>query len=195
MDVSQVANGAVHLQSSTINLLLVMVLVWTAGVLFRKIHQPPLLGELLAGIIFGPTVLGIIGPDPTPNSCCPNWGVFFIMFYAGLETNPTDLLRNVRLSIWVGTGGVVIPFFMGYITCILCGMDVSQSLFVGLALSITAIAVNARVLNDLNLQYYRVTPVIMGASIVDDVLALAMFSSILGMAADGNGFFHDGADF
>ncbi len=187
MDVSQVAHGAGQFQSSTINLLLVMVLVWTAGVVFRKIHQPPLLGELLAGIIFGPTLLGIIGPDPTL-TVLSELGVFFIMFYAGLETNPTDLVRNVRLSFWVGAGGVIVPFAMGYFTCVFAGMTVPQALFVGLGLSITAIAINARVLNDLSLQHYRVTPVIMGASIVDDVLCLALFSSIVGMTVEGNSF-------
>ena len=78
-----------------INLLMVMVIIWTAGVIFRIIHQPPVLGELLAGFIFGPPLLGIIKPDETLH-VLSDLGIFFLMFYAGLETNPFELKRMTR---------------------------------------------------------------------------------------------------
>jgi Kef-type K+ transport system membrane component KefB len=81
----------------TLNLLMLMVLVWTTGVVCRVIHQPPVLGELTAGIIFGPAFLGLI----TPNEMLivlSELGVFFLMFYAGLETNPLDLKKYSRHS-------------------------------------------------------------------------------------------------
>jgi Kef-type K+ transport system membrane component KefB len=176
--------GAGHL-SPTINLLLVMVVVWSTGVVFRKIKQPPVLGELLAGIIFGPALLGLIHPDETIK-VLSDLGVFFLMFYAGLETNPFDLKRSSKHSFIVGFGGFFIPLIMGYLACALMGVEPMTSLFVGLGLSITAIAVNARVLNDLSLQRYRVTPVIIGASIVDDVLSLAVLSMIIGVTTATN---------
>ena len=177
-----------RLENPTINLLMVMVLVWTAGVLFRKIKQPPVLGELLAGIIFGPCFLGIIHPDPTLK-VLSELGVFFLMFYAGLETNPFDLKRMGKLSFMVGIGGFLIPFVLGFGVCYyLFQVDLMQAMFIGLGLSITAIAVNARVLNDLYLQKFRVTPVIIGASIVDDVLSFALFTTIIGLSA-GSGVF------
>ncbi len=174
--------------SSTLNLLMVMVLVWTSGVIFRKINQPPVLGELLAGFIFGPCLLGIIQPDPTL-SVLSELGVFFIMFYAGLETDPLALKKLGRLAAMVGFGGFVIPFSLGYGVCRLF-FDISnnQALFVGLGLSITAIAVNARVLNDMCLQEYRVCPVIIGASVIDDVLSFALFSAIISVASGGSFF-------
>lgn len=177
--------GVKQLENPTINLLMVMVLVWSAGVLFRKIKQPPVLGELLAGIIFGPTFLGFIHPDPTLK-VLSELGVFFLMFYAGLETNPFDLKRMGKLSFMVGIGGFIIPFVLGYFVCYVF-FDVSntQSLFVGLGLSITAIAVNARVLNDMYLQHFRVTPVIIGASIIDDVFSFALFTAIIGISTSG----------
>ncbi|MBL7093111.1 cation:proton antiporter [candidate division KSB1 bacterium] len=173
-----------HLQSPTLNLLLVMVLIWTAGVIFRKIKQPPLLGELLAGIVFGPSLFGILQYDATLE-VLSELGVFFLMFYAGIETNPFDLKRMGKLSSIVGFGGFFVPFIMGYGTCILFfNLNNIQSLFIGLGLSITAIAVNARVLNDLSLQKFRVTPVIMGAAIIDDILSLALLSTIIGLAVN-----------
>jgi Kef-type K+ transport system membrane component KefB len=180
--------------SPTINLLMVMALVWTAGVVFRKIKQPPVLGELLAGIIFGPTVLGIIHPDATIK-VLSDLGVFFLMFYTGLETNPFDLKRASKQSLMVGLGGFVIPFVMGFGVCAILGIDNITSLFVGMGLSITAIAVNARVLTDMNLQKFRVTPVIIGASIVDDVLSLALMTAIIGIAADGARYQWHGVSF
>ncbi len=179
-----VPNTIQHLQSPTLNLLLVMVLIWTTGVVFRKIKQPPLLGELLAGIIFGPALLGILKYDATLE-VLSELGVFFLMFYAGIETNPFDLKRMGKLSSLVGFGGFVVPFIMGYTVCnLFFKLNIIQSLFIGLGLSITAIAVNARVLNDFSLQKFRVTPVIMGAAIIDDILSLALLSMIIGLVVN-----------
>ncbi len=170
-----------------INLLMVMVIIWTTGVLFRSIKQPPVLGELLAGVIFGPPLLGIIKPDETLH-VLSELGVFFLMFYAGLETNPFDLRKSGRLSFLVAVGGFILPFFLGYGTCLLFGASRIEALFIGMGLSITAIAVNARVLTDMNLTRFRVTPVIIGASIVDDILSLALFTIIIDLASGGASF-------
>ncbi len=170
------------LWSPTINLLLVMVIIWTTGVLFRWIKQPPVLGELLAGIIFGPPVLGIIQPDETLK-VLSELGVFFLMFYAGLETDPYEIKQQFKRSILVAIGGFVLPFTAGFLICVLAGMSYIQALFIGMALSITAIAVNARVLNDMKLINFRVTPVIIGASVIDDILCLAVFTVVLDLAS------------
>jgi Kef-type K+ transport system membrane component KefB len=165
--------------SPTINLLLVMVLIWTTGVIFRRIHQPAILGELLGGIIFGPCLLGIIQPDETLN-VLSELGIFFIMFYAGLETNLYDLKRATRKSIYIGMGGFILPMAMGYaVSRYIIGFSLIQSVFIGLGLAITAIAVNARILFDMNLRRYRITPVILGASVVDDILSLAVLSGLI----------------
>ncbi|MEN8140455.1 MAG: cation:proton antiporter [Thermodesulfobacteriota bacterium] len=172
-------------QSPTTNLLFIMVLVWSAGVLFRKIKQPPVLGELTAGIIFGPAMLGFIQPDGMV-TVLAELGAFFLMFYAGLETNPFDLKAHRGTAILVGFFGFLVPFLMGYTLCLLFGMAQIQAMFIGLGLSVTAIAVNARVLNDCKLQAYVVVPVIIGAAIIDDVCSFALFSVIIGLAAGGN---------
>jgi Kef-type K+ transport system membrane component KefB len=182
--ISNMYQQFLSLNNPIINLLMVMVIIWTTGVLFRKIKQPPVLGELLAGMIFGPPVLGIIKPDETMR-VLSELGVFFLMFYAGLETNPFELKRMTRPSLCVALGGFVLPFLMGFGVSRLMGSSIMQALFIGMALSITAIAVNARVLNDMNMIKYRVTPVIIGASIVDDILSLALFTIIIDLASGG----------
>ncbi|MBE9519906.1 MAG: cation:proton antiporter [Proteobacteria bacterium] len=181
-------------EDPTINLLLIMILIWVSGVVFRKLKQPPMLGELLGGFVFGPSVLGVISPDATIE-CLAELGVFFLMFYAGLETNPNSLKRMGKLAMLVGIGGFLLPFVAGFWLCVLVfGIDGMQAMFIGLALSITAIAVNARILNDLHLCEYQVAPVIIGASIVDDVLSFAVFSSLIGLATGASaGAFDAGA--
>jgi Kef-type K+ transport system membrane component KefB len=168
--------------NSIINLLMVMVIIWTSGVLFRTIRQPPVIGELLAGFIFGPPVLGIIHPDETLN-VLSELGIFFLMFYAGLETNPFELKRMTKPALFVAIGGFILPFLLGFSACYILGLSHIQALFIGMALSITAIAVNARVLTDLKMTRFRVTPVIIGASIIDDILSLALFTIIIDFAS------------
>jgi Kef-type K+ transport system membrane component KefB len=167
----------------TLNLLMLMVIVWTTGVICRIIHQPPVLGELTAGIIFGPAFLGLITPNEML-SILSELGVFFLMFYAGLETNPLDLKKYRLQSTLIGISGFVIPFGIAYLTCLLFDLPLVQSLFISLGLSITAIAVSARVLHDLELTDHHVTPVIIGASIIDDVLALSFFTAIVDLGTD-----------
>jgi Kef-type K+ transport system membrane component KefB len=173
-------------KNPTINLLFVMVIVWTAGVVFRRFNLPPVLGEMLAGIAFGPPGLGIIKPDETLH-VLSELGVFFLMFYAGLETNPTDLKCHCRSSLFTAIGGFTLPLLSGFIACRLIGMTQIQSLFMGMALSVTAIAVTARVLKDMNLIQFRVTPVIIGASIINDILSLGLFTLVTNMATAKNG--------
>ncbi|MEN8189720.1 MAG: cation:proton antiporter [Thermodesulfobacteriota bacterium] len=180
-ELSPLFEEIVYHRSSTLNLLLVMVIIWTTGVICRRIKQPPLLGELLAGIIFGPSLLGIIRPDDTLNVLA-ELGVFFLMFYAGLESNISHLQRFKKPAIQVGLGGYLVPFLSGYFGARACGLSIIQSLFIGQALSITAIAVSARVLHDMNFTRFRIAPVIMGAGVIDDIIALTVFTIIVDVA-------------
>ncbi len=174
-------------RSSTLNLLLVMVIIWTTGVICRRIKQPPLLGELLAGIVFGPSLLGIIRPDDTL-MVLADLGVFFLMFYAGLESNLSHLQRFKKPAIQVAIGGYMIPFLAGYLTSRFFGLDIIQSLFIGQALSITAIAVSARVLHDMAFTKFRVAPIIMGAGVIDDIIALSVFTTLVDVAGNSGDF-------
>jgi len=174
-------------RSSTFNLLLVMVIIWCAGVLCRRLKQPALLGELLAGIVFGPSLLGIIQPDETLK-VLGELGVFFLMFYAGLESDFSNLKETKKQAIHVGISGYIIPFVAGYFTSRAFGLPIIQSIFIGQALSITAIAVSARVLHDMNLTKHRIAPVIMGAGVIDDVIALTIFTALVDIVSSGQAF-------
>lgn len=165
-------------KNPTLDLLLLLVIVWTTGVICRLLKQPPVLGELTAGIIFGPALLGILVPNPMLDMLA-ELGAFFLMFYAGLETNPIQLKKQFLRSTSVGVMGFVVPFASAFLVCRMFDMALNQTLFIAMGMSITAIAVNARVLHDMDLNRKRVTPVIIGASIIDDVMSLAFFTAII----------------
>lgn len=179
-------NEFILYRDPTLNLLLLLVIVWTTGVLCRTIKQPPVLGELTAGIIFGPTLLGIIVPNEMLEMLA-ELGAFFLMFYAGLETNPIDLKKQRVTSTCVGIFGFVVPFAATFWVCSLFDLAMNQALFISMGMSITAIAVNARVLHDMELTHKRVTPVIIGAAIIDDVMALAFFTAIVEISTKAGG--------
>jgi len=184
---SDTVNQLITSKNPTLDLLLLLVIVWTTGVICRVLKQPPVLGELTAGIIFGPALLGIIVPNDMLEILA-ELGAFFLMFYAGLETSPLQLQQQSRSSCWVGITGFVVPFCLSYLVCMLFGMEIHQAMFISMGLSITAIAVNARVLHDMDLTHKRVTPVIIGASIIDDVMALAFFTAIIEITARADSF-------
>ena len=143
-----------------------------------------MLGELLAGIILGPPILGLIqGSDSL--ELIAEWGIFFVMFYTGMEMDPKELLEHIWPSLVVALGGFIIPFVFGYFTCRLFGGTLYQSLFVGLGVSITAIAVQSVVLHSMRINRTELGHIIIGAAIADDILSLIGLSILFGLAQTG----------
>ena len=168
-----------------VNLILILTVAWVFGAFFARFGLPILLGEMLAGLLLGPTGLGLITASE-PIELMAEFGIFFLMFYAGLEMDPKELLEHVRPSMAVAVGGFILPFGLGYFTCSLFGGTVYQSLFVGMGLSITSIAVQARILHDMQIDKTSLGHIIIGAAIVDDILALVVLSILLGVAESGS---------
>jgi len=167
-----------------INLILILTAAWFLGRVFARFGLPVVLGELLAGIILGPTLLGIISTSE-PIELLAEFGIFFLMFYAGLEMDPKEAVEHIVPSTAVAIGGFILPFVLGYFTCSVFGGTSFQSLFVGMGLSITAIAVQARILHDLHIQNTSIGHIIIGAAIIDDILALISLSILLALAESG----------
>ena len=167
-----------------INLILILAAAWFLGRVFTRFGLPAILGELLAGIILGPTLLGIISPSE-PLEMLAEFGIFFLMFHAGLEMDPKEAVEHIWPSIAVALGGFILPFVLGFFACMMFGGTVYQSLFVGMGLSITAIAVQARILHDMQIQNTTIGHIIIGAAIIDDILALVTLSILLGLAESG----------
>ena len=167
-----------------VNLILILTVAWFMGRIFTRFGLPVVLGELLAGLILGPPLLGIVNTSE-PLELMAELGIFFLMFHAGLEMDPKEAVEHIWPSIAVALGGFILPFILGFFTCRIFGGTVFQSLFVGMGLSITAIAVQARILHDMQIQNTTIGHIIIGAAIVDDILALVTLSILLGLAESG----------
>ncbi|NIO06311.1 MAG: hypothetical protein GTN74_17400 [Proteobacteria bacterium] len=167
-----------------LTILLILVVAWFLGWIFNRFGLPVMLGELLAGVILGPPLLGIVSASP-PIELMADLGIFFVMFYTGMEMDPKDLLKHIWPSMTVALGGFVLPFILGYFTTRLFGGTVFQSLFIGMGISITAIAVNSVILHSMAISRTELGHIIIGAAIADDILSLITLSVLLGLAKTG----------
>jgi Kef-type K+ transport system membrane component KefB len=167
-----------------ISLLIILTIAWPVGALFVRIGLPVMLGQLLTGLILGPAVLNIIHPSEGI-SFLADLGIFFAMFYAGMEMDPKELVEHIWPSLAVAVGGFVLPFAMGFFAARFFGGTVFQSLFVGIGLSVTAIAVQAVILQEMKIHKTNIGHVIMGAAIADDIISLVGLSVLLGLVETG----------
>ncbi len=167
-----------------ISLLIILAVAWPMGALFARFGLPVMLGQLLTGLLLGPAVLNIISPSEGLTFLA-DLGIFFAMFYAGMEMDPKELLEHIWPSLAVAVGGFVLPFAMGFFVASAFGGTVFQSLFIGIGLSITAIAVQAVILQEMQIHKTSIGHIIMGAAIADDIISLVGLSILLGLVKTG----------
>jgi Kef-type K+ transport system membrane component KefB len=168
-----------------ISLLLILVVAWVLGSVFSRFGLPNMLGQVLAGLLLGPPLLGLIGPSPAIELIA-ELGIFFVMFHTGMELDPRKLLERFWPSIAVALGGFLLPFALGYFTTRAFGGTVYQSLFVGMGISITAIAVQSVILTSMRINKTYLGHIIIGAAIADDILSLISLSVLLSLARTGS---------
>lgn len=159
-------------------LLILMVVIWSMAVLLRKLGIPTIMGELVAGIIIGPAVLGLVEPNEVIEVLA-QLGVFFLMLHTGVETNPRDFIKAVKKSFGIATIGALSPFLVSFSIALLFGYNMKTALFVGLALTATAVVVTLKILRDLGMGNSKLARVIVASCIIDDLLSLIFFSVIL----------------
>ena len=162
--------------------------------LFHKFKIPVVLGELLAGIIVGPYAIGSLPifegkPLVILNETVLQIGEIagiVILFIAGLEITPREFLRGGAASFTIGACGVIVPFFLGYFIFTLYGLQALQSILVATALTATSVAITVSVLTELGKMQTKEAKIILGAAIVDDILAIAVLSVVVTMVQTGN---------
>jgi Kef-type K+ transport system membrane component KefB len=156
--------------------------------------MPVVLGELLAGIIVGPFALGgipIFNGEPLVilDETVRHIGeisAIVILFIAGLEITPREFLKGGAASFTVGSLGVIVPFFIGYYVFTIIGLEAIQSMLIATALTATSIAISIQVLTELGKMKSKEARLILGAAIVDDILAIAALSVVTTMVQTGN---------
>ena len=159
-------------------LVLSLALARILGELFRRIKQPALVGELLAGVILGPSLLAILAPDDSM-TIFANVAVFFLIFMAGLELNLSEIRKSSKSAFLLAIVGFTIPFVSGYYVSVFFGLGQVQSLFVGLLLSITAIPVSSMILMEFGILKSKIGTTVITAALINDIMAMIVFSLIL----------------
>ncbi len=167
-----------------VSLLLILTAAWGLGYLFSRVGLPLMLGELLAGLILGPPLLGWVALSP-PLELMAEFGIFFAMFYAGMEMDPREVLEHLWPSVVTAIGGFVLPFILGLLTALAFGSTFFQALVLALGISITAMAVQSVILQSMSINRSKVGHVMIGAAILQDIAALIGLSVLLGAARSG----------
>jgi len=207
---SSVAGPAAATSEILRHLLLALTAVIVAGrclgSLFRLLGQPPVIGEVVAGILLGPSLLGRIAPDAylfiLPPEIAPflgvlaQLGVIIYMFLVGLELNPDQLRGQVHATVAISHASIVLPFILGsalalYLYPILAPAGVPFThfaLFLGIAMSITAFPVLARILSDQGMATSRLGVLALTCAAVDDATAWCLLAFVVGVvnATGGN---------
>lgn len=170
-------------------LLLGLVVVWlvakVAGEVMERLGQTAVLGELLAGVIIGPGVLGLVHESPALHALA-EIGVLILLFEVGLDSDLGDLVRAGIQASAVALVGIAAPFVAGYALMAALGHPPMLAVFVGATLTATSVGVTARVLADLDRLKDSAARVVLGAAVADDVLGLIILAVVTGVAQVGS---------
>ncbi len=167
-----------------LNLLVVLVVAWLAGLLASRLGYPAVLGELLAGIVLGPPLLGLLQGGEAL-AVIAEVGILLMMLYIGMEIDPSELGRASKGGLLAAVGGFITPFVLCYLLVTAFGYPPIAGVFVGLAAGVTSLATKSRILVDLQLLDTRIAHVMMAGALVADTVSLVLFAVVLGVAEGG----------
>jgi len=149
--------------------------------LFERFHQPGIVGQILAGVVIGPSVLGWMAPNDFLTALA-ELGVMFLLFRVGLEVKASDLMKVGPIATWVAVLGVALPFVLGWGILRLWGEPQIESIFVGAAMVATSVGITAQVLAAKGLLQERASQIILAAAVIDDVLGLIILALVSSLA-------------
>ncbi|MCB9136538.1 MAG: cation:proton antiporter [Anaerolineales bacterium] len=173
---------------------IILLAAKTAGFLTTLIKQPSVLGELLIGLILGPSLIDLLHLPVFEDHLLSEtihhlaeMGVLLLMFVAGLELHLSELARNTKVSALAGVLGVVFPVGMGYAVGLAFDFPPSAALFLGLTLGATSVSISAQTLMEMKVLRSRVGLGLLGAAVFDDVLVILFLSAFLALAKGSGG--------
>jgi Kef-type K+ transport system membrane component KefB/Trk K+ transport system NAD-binding subunit/mannitol/fructose-specific phosphotransferase system IIA component len=173
------------MEFSILNLLLVLLVAWLAGILAQRLGYPSVLGELLAGIVLGPPLLGLLQGSEAI-AVLAEVGILLMMLYIGMEIDPGELKKASKGGLLAALGGFLTPFVLCYLLITWAGGSVMAAIFVGVAAGVTSLATKSRILVDLQLLDTRIAHVMMAGALVADTISLVIFAGIIGVAEAGS---------
>ncbi|MGQ9791207.1 MAG: cation:proton antiporter [Armatimonadota bacterium] len=169
-------------------LLMLVLVLFFARVMAQaaeRVNQPPVLGELLAGVLLGASVLGWVQESEILHLLA-EIGVMLLLFEIGLETDLGALLRVGAKSLTVALLGIALPFMGGYLTAAALGVTGPAAILFGAAFCATSIGITARVLADLGVLKSTEGRIVLGAAVLDDVLGLVILAVVSAIVTKGS---------
>ncbi|MDK2855461.1 MAG: hypothetical protein PWQ41_1136 [Bacillota bacterium] len=158
-------------------LIAILLATKAGGWLAQRLGQPAVLGELIAGVVLGPSVFGLLHPSELITDLA-QLGVIILMFIAGLETDLQQLGESGGPALLVASGGVVLPFLGGVLVGRTFGLSWAQSAFAGTILTATSVSISAQTLLEMNRIQSREGVTILGAAVIDDVLGIIVLTLV-----------------
>lgn len=168
-----------------LSLTLIIVAAKLFGELAERLGQPPVLGELIAGIILGPSLLGWVRESDLLHLLA-ELGAIILLFEVGIHSKLSELMRLGIWSFIVACVGVILPFVGGYFTCAALGMTPMVAIFVGATLTATSVGITARVFRDLKILEKDESKIVLGAAVADDVIGLIILAVVVKLVAGGS---------
>jgi Kef-type K+ transport system membrane component KefB len=150
----------------------------------QRLRLPAVVGEIAAGCILGPSVVGWVS-IAEPFESLAEIGAVFLLFSVGLETRIEDLKKVGRVSTLVGVSGVIFPFLLGAAWAKFSGFSTPKAAFVAAAFVATSAGITARVLQDMGVLHRTESRVILGAAVIDDILAMLLLGVVTGLQGGG----------
>jgi Kef-type K+ transport system membrane component KefB len=170
-----------HALTIPLSMLVVFASAKLLAEIFERLGQPGIVGEILAGILIGPHVLGWMQPNEVL-TILADLGVMFLLFRVGLEVKASELMSVGGTALVVAVIGVVVPFLMGWGIMTLWGEPRLESIFTGAAMVATSVGITAQVLAARGLLATRSARIILAAAVVDDILGLIVLALVSDMA-------------
>jgi Kef-type K+ transport system membrane component KefB len=165
-----------------LQVILILAAAKTAGEIVERVGFPALIGEISAGILLGPSLLGLIAYDGTL-AFLADVGIIALLFISGIQMNIRTFAASEKSAVSTALLGVIVPFLMGAGFGVVTGFSLLETLFLGIALSITSIGISVRTLIDLRKMDTPSGTTIVGAAVIDDIIGILLLAVLTAVAA------------
>jgi len=177
------ADSGVSVEQFLLLLAVVLIAAKVLGELAERIGQPAVVGELLAGVLLGPSVIGYVDPTLPSLHLLAQIGVVLLLFGIGLETDLKKLISVGGAAFTVAVVGVALPFMLGVWVARELGLDLLPAIVAGAALTATSVGITARVFSDLGRLQTVEGQIVLGAAVIDDVIGLIILAIVSDLVA------------
>jgi len=178
-----------HIIELLLKISCLLIIAKLAGGISRRLDEPAVLGELIAGVIIGPSILGIFKIEESLKAIA-QIGVIMLMFIVGMETDLKELRKIGKVASLSAVGGVVLPLFLGLEVSYYFGYNLSESMFIGVVLTATSVSITAQTLLELGKLRTKEGMTILGAALIDDIIGIIILSLVIGFSAGNTSSFN-----